>query len=672
MKSKQIPWGIVLPLLLSGFAAGIQAQTDDCFRINTALSKITLNTGVEMKLPGYGDTLRMPCSKTIYNCTIVIDFDPNTEKYFEDSTQFVAVLSYKNSTIILNYDKAANTFRLPPNQPPLRDGTYSLIVSSINCLPPLATCDNCTISYWHQVEYINDAGLQVIIKPDSLAPLLTCFPGSQVTLYGTPPPHNGFKSKWEIFQNNNFTDIPGASGAVYVASQAGMYRYWLSGPGGCTISDTIALDTPQRPDALVIPDTQTLSACAQKITGVQVSNFGPPANLQFGWTASSNGLLIDGADMKNPVVGAPGTYTLKVTRLDNGCTDEAGVLLIPGPIPVVMVQTVATPGGVPLDCRIKEINLRAIASLSAGSSPFTYAWSNGTTGPETTVSAPGAYSVTVTATTSGCKGAAVANVQQDISKPAIQISSPRDTVCSGEKITLTAIAQEPVAYAWDDNTAAAFTTVTPPLPGANAYQLTVTAAGNGCTNSAVKWIERVDEPLVTCMADAFTVPDGAPLNLDCSTDGYSFIWVALPTNVRDIPVAGTGPIQSQILLLADKEAPGSVHYIFYGKNAGCTGDRYDMQIIVLPESQNGIYIPELITPNGDGTNDQWNIVVPETVVNPDAYRLTLFNRNGAQVYEAPLTATFHVENYPDGTYYYTVSKPDGGQLRGAVTIIRRQ
>ncbi len=92
-----------------------------------------------------GNTLELPCTQKMVNAVFRIDFKDDSEKYFEDSTQFIAVLAYKSSTFILAYDKPTNTFRIPNDQPNLRAGTYGLTVSSIMCTPHNVVCDNCTI-----------------------------------------------------------------------------------------------------------------------------------------------------------------------------------------------------------------------------------------------------------------------------------------------------------------------------------------------------------------------------------------------------------------------------------------------------------------------------------------------------------------------------------------------
>lgn len=70
-------------------------------------------------------------------------------------------------------------------------------------------------------------------------------------------------------------------------------------------------------------------------------------------------------------------------------------------------------------------------------------------------------------------------------------------------------------------------------------------------------------------------------------------------------------------------------------------------------------IPDIITPNGDGLNDEW--IVNELLINPDKYpenKLTIYNRWGGQVFHAkPYLNNWSGLNkkghpLPESTYYY--------------------
>lgn len=657
-------------LILPGITID-SAIAQDCISVNTAMSRVILNQAPHPKLANNQDTVTILCTRTVTDVDIVLAFKGNTEKYFEDSTTLTATLTYKSSTFILTYDQNSNTLHLPNSQMNLQDGLYTLNVTAKDCSAYNAACTNCVLNYVFYVQYTN-ALLFVDIEPVPNPPVLSCFPGDAVILNGSQPPSPAIKPQWARLVSGQFQDIPGATAPTYSTSQPGTFRYTLTGPMSCSGSNIIGVSPPLLPEVALQPDTQILNACKQKIIGVSMQNTGGTDNIMFGWTTNSSGIIIEGDTTSSPLIGAPGTYTVTITRKDNGCLATATATLVAGNIPVISTQITREPATGRLDCRLTKIKLQATASQAPGSSPFTFSWSDGSSGSDITVDAPGIYSVTATATNSGCQGAAGLLITQDISKPSIAIMSPRDTICDNESVVLTAITQEPVLYLWYDNSTSSTNTAAPLMNGVNKYGITVTAVDNGCTNSAEKGIVQVDEPQVFCQETTLSVINGEQGSLNCTTSGDRLTWVASSTNVRNIAAAGNGPVLNQIFQLDNIQTPGKVAYAFYGVNAGCTSLPMEALVTVLPVTTEGIFIPVSITPNGDGLNDTWEILLPETVTNPEAYAVRLFNRNGALVYEDTLANNFDATPYPDGAYYYIITTPGGETLRGAVTIIRRR
>lgn len=103
-----------------------------------------------------------------------------------------------------------------------------------------------------------------------------------------------------------------------------------------------------------------------------------------------------------------------------------------------------------------------------------------------------------------------------------------------------------------------------------------------------------------------------------------------------------------------------LHTVYFVTNqAGCF-DTARVQIKVL-------YIPNLITPNGDGKNDEWIITNTEGL-----YDVSIFNRWGDRVYrEESYTNDWTAENLSDGTYYYEIKEKEekGERYKGWVQVI---
>ena len=83
--------------------------------------------------------------------------------------------------------------------------------------------------------------------------------------------------------------------------------------------------------------------------------------------------------------------------------------------------------------------------------------------------------------------------------------------------------------------------------------------------------------------------------------------------------------------------------------------------------------PNSFTPNGDGTNDVWNIKYLESY--PKA-TIEVFNRNGMRVffsngYKVPFDGNYQNEPLPVGVYYYLINPRNGRKtITGPLTIIR--
>lgn len=78
-----------------------------------------------------------------------------------------------------------------------------------------------------------------------------------------------------------------------------------------------------------------------------------------------------------------------------------------------------------------------------------------------------------------------------------------------------------------------------------------------------------------------------------------------------------------------------------------------------------IFIPNIITPNGDGTNDFFKIkgLPPQSA-------LRIFNRWGNQVF----VSEHYLNNWQgdtDGVYYYVLKTPDGRTFSGFVQVSGR-
>jgi gliding motility-associated-like protein len=92
----------------------------------------------------------------------------------------------------------------------------------------------------------------------------------------------------------------------------------------------------------------------------------------------------------------------------------------------------------------------------------------------------------------------------------------------------------------------------------------------------------------------------------------------------------------------------------------------------IPTASNKILIPNIFTPNGDGTNDTWEIFNPTS---GSDLIIEIYNRWGELVfyskgYSQPWDGTYKEKPVPEGTYAYIVRIGNDMVLKGAVLVVR--
>jgi gliding motility-associated-like protein len=81
-------------------------------------------------------------------------------------------------------------------------------------------------------------------------------------------------------------------------------------------------------------------------------------------------------------------------------------------------------------------------------------------------------------------------------------------------------------------------------------------------------------------------------------------------------------------------------------------------------------VPEGFSPNGDGINDEFEILGLETI---DGTQVQIFNRWGTVVFESSNYKPGNFwdgDNLPDGTYFYIITLPNEEAISGDITIAR--
>ena len=338
----------------------------------------------------------------------------------------------------------------------------------------------------------------------------------------------------------------------------------------------------------------------------------------------------DGSSQSTFVVDAPGTYWLDFS---SACGTGSDTLVV------------STLGNVFFDlgedtvlCSGAEFDLQVPTNVD------TVLWQDGSTAGSYTVTGAGTFWAVVTS--SGCTGSDTIAVVEEVA-PTVTLDN--DTlICAGTSIELTATTINAAWLQWSNGG----TTATITVVDGGTYSIEVgNACGSDSDSIMVSFAPRSD-PLpdaVICGSALASIGPGA------SIDGV--LWnTGETTNTIQVP-EGT--------------------YWFSGTDGFGCEVMDTLEVVFVPGTVSAAWVPNVISPNGDGLNDLFTVVGGAVT----DVSITIFDRWGMKMYAAKNGAGWNgkVDNtgadVPDGTYYYLVEHRnacDGAahSEHGVVTLMR--
>ncbi|MCO6487056.1 MAG: gliding motility-associated C-terminal domain-containing protein [Phaeodactylibacter sp.] len=302
----------------------------------------------------------------------------------------------------------------------------------------------------------------------------------------------------------------------------------------------------------------------------------------------------------------PGPYSAVFTAA-NGCDSTHTVFLSTTPLPQPVAEIQAS-------CPDKD-NGTIDIQVSGGMAPYTFIWSDGAIAGERDELAPGAYTVTAT-DARGCRQALPVTVPERSLEVEIEA---KDISCFGEDDGLISLQGNGTGLTYQLNdgplmSSGFFTALGPGRYVARAED------SYGCRYELGALVIEEPEELQVRLPEDTTIRVGYSIRIQAQasrTSGLAYSWN--PSDDLDCADC-EAPVASP---------PFTVRYeVTVRDSSGCVAED---DIFIFVDRRRNVYIPNVFSPNEDGSNDKFLIFGDETVVNIRS--LKIFNRWGESVYE---------------------------------------
>ncbi len=416
-----------------------------------------------------------------------------------------------------------------------------------------------------------------------------------------------------------------------------------AGVAGCWDFDTVMVTVNPIPPVNAGPD---INLCEGNNTSVTVSG----AN-SYVW---SPGFGLSDPTIANPIIGPPASTTYTIVGTDAiGCIgiDTLHVFVHPNPIAHILENDTTICPDEAFQLQVTGGSAYSWTPAAGLSDPFI-------SNPIALINAPVLYSVTVT-DSNGCTASDLISLQ---SFPKTDpMAAPDTSICHNSSLQLRAF--NGLDYSWEPTVYLDFPTAQNPIaliPWQITFTVTITDM-NGCH----------PQDSVTIQLLPITPADAGPDQIIYRGDdaqlqasgGLSYVWN--PPSDLDNPNI-PDPIANPTF---------TTLYIVTVTNAdGCSND--DSVLITVLERPIMI-IPNAFSPNHDGLNDVFNMVILDKKTQVDIFRI--YNRWGDLVFETSdnnigWTGVYNSIEQPVGTYIYLISgiASDGTSFikKGNLTLLR--
>ena len=388
----------------------------------------------------------------------------------------------------------------------------------------------------------------------------------------------------------NYNWSNGFNGEDPTFTAGGTYTVTVADGNNCSVTATVSITANTTPPTAVAvaPPPLTCTTTEVTINGTGSSQ-GPPYSYEW----SGPGITCCETTLE-PLVNAPGTYTLTVTNSDNGCTNTVAVTVAENITPPNV--NINTPQNI--GCNLPVVTLDGTGTSNGPGFTFTWSTNGGnfvcctnTLMPQ--IDQAGEYNLFVTNANNGCTAEATVTVIGNIDPPTAVVAPPGIVDCNNPELELDGSGSSSgsnFTYQWG-TTGGNFTggqnTSNPTIDQGGTYTITVTNTDNNCTATASVVVTTNLTPPVAVAT--------APPPLTCTT--------------TEVTINGTGSSQGS-----------QFTYEWDGPGITCCGTTLEPQVnapgtytLTVTNSDNGctntvaVTVTENITPPNVNINTPQNI-----------------------------------------------------------------
>jgi gliding motility-associated-like protein len=303
-----------------------------------------------------------------------------------------------------------------------------------------------------------------------------------IQLNGTGSVGANFSYSWTTTGGNIVT---GSSSLTPTINAAGTYSLTVTNnTTGCTATSQATVNE----DKIFPVATATgggLVTCFSPTLPLGV-NVVSGSNLQFQWTATNGGNIVGNPNQQNIVVNKGGTYNVTITNAANGCSVTSIATTTEDKADPIASATVSGS----IDCNNTTVNLDGVGSSQGANFAFVWTGPNGynnSSNLNPSITAGGAYTLSITNTTNGCTATKTIVVSEDKNPPSATIFTPNQLNCNNLNVTINASGNAAFIYTWSasngGNIVSGATTLSPTVNQAGNYTLNVINPQTGCQAS---------------------------------------------------------------------------------------------------------------------------------------------------------------------------------------------